>query len=208
MNYAIEPDNMKKLTRNQKIAIGVGVAAVGGLIIYIIANKPDDSDTTSLKNAPSNTDYLEKIKALQKLLGVGVDGIVGPKTKAALKAFGLPETITASNIDSVIAQATTKASTAAKDAARYNLGKSIFTAFSQKKGTTIRPKENIKLNQWATDALGQLVITKKDTGVLTAGGSFKLSKMLLMKNGFLLVKLADREQIWVGSISPYSISLF
>lgn len=208
MNCAIEPDNMKKLTRNQKIAIGVGVAAVGGLIIYIIANKPDNSDTTALKDAPDNTDFIEKVKALQKLIGVVSDGVIGPKTKAALTAFGLPTTITAANIDSVIAQATTKASTAAKDAARYNLGKSIFTAFAQKKGTTIIPRENIKLNQYATDALGQLVMTKKDSGVLQTGGSFKLSKMALQKNGFLLVKLADREQIWTGLISPYSISLF
>lgn len=207
------PDKIKnfKLSRNQKIAIGLGVAAVGGLLIYRMIQKGSGGDKEGSFGASpvdANKAYLDKVKALQVLIGVTADGIIGPKTKAALTKYGLPTTISASNIDSVLNQAQGKVTEAQKTQARYRLGRTIFDAFVSGKGSTIVPKEKITLNQWATDATGKLIVTKKDSGVLSAGSNYRINKMYIFSDGFLLVKFAFGEQIWNGRISPYSINLF
>lgn len=207
------PDKMKnfKLTRGQKIALGLGVAALGGLLIYRYIQKGSGGDKETSSGATpvdANQAYLDKVKALQVLVGVTADGIIGPKTKAALSKYGLPTTISASNIDSVLNSAQGKVSETQKNDARYRLGRVIFDAFGSGKGSTIVPKEKITLNQWATDATGKLVVTKKDSGVLSAGSNYRINKMYIFSDGFLLVKFAFGDQVWNGRISPYSINLF
>ena len=64
------------------------------------------TSTSQVKASPmfssGNTKYVTKVKVLQALLKVKVDGIIGPETKKAAAAIGITYTIHSSTIDKAI----------------------------------------------------------------------------------------------------------
>jgi len=229
MNCAIELDKMKKLTRNQKIAIGVGVAAVGGFIIYRIIKKNADGagegEAGGSSVSPEQA-YKEKVITLQKLVGVTADGVIGPVTKAALTKYGLPTTISASNIDSVINTATNKVASTNVDAARYAKGKAIFDLITKKAGTKLYFPKGGNYSWYKKDAFGDFAKTTvwnlpqyslygfieatKNGVTWSAGKEIVPCYIAITSTGFLYIKpksyLGDCYD-YFGAVSPYDVTV-
>jgi hypothetical protein len=92
-----------KLTKLQKTGLVIGGLGVAGFILYRVFKKDDDEGTPTTDTLGDNAAYLNKVKELQKLINVNVDGIIGKNTKAALAKYGVTSDVNTGNIDSILA---------------------------------------------------------------------------------------------------------
>lgn len=224
------PDKMKnfKLSRNQKIALGLGVAAVGGYIVYRIIKNNQDDKTGKPGSAAGNTpqqDFTEKVKVLQKLVGVTTDGIIGPVTKAALAKYGITSEVTASNIDGFINTLTTKVAATNVDGARYARAMQIYDAITKRSGSKFKFTKNVKYPWKEKDLFGKwnnitvsnlpynvfgLIPANKDSISWNAGEVVDICLITVDTRGFIYIKpksyLGDCYP-YFGGISPYDATV-
>lgn len=224
------PDKIKnfKLSRNQKIALGLGVAAVGGFIVYrIIKNNQDDKTGTpgSGATATPQQDLTDKIKVLQKLVGVTADGIIGPVTKAALAKYGVTAVITSANIDGIISSLTTKVAATNIDGARYARAMEIYNAITKRAGSKFKFTKNVKYPWKEKDLFGKwnnitvsnlpynvfgLIPANKDTISWNAGEVVDICLITVDSRGFIYIQpksYLGKCYPYFGGISPYDATV-
>jgi hypothetical protein len=224
------PDKIKnfKLSRNQKIAIGLGVAAVGGIIIYnIIKNNQDDKTGKpgSGSAATPQQDFTDKVKVLQKLVGATTDGIIGPKTKEALAKYGITVAVTSANIDGFINTLTAKVAATNVDAARYARAMQLYNAITKVKGKKFKFTKAVKYYWKEKDIFGKwnnitvpnlpynafgLIPANKETISWNTGDVVDICLITVDTRGFIYIKpksyLGDCYP-YFGGISPYDATV-
>ena len=224
------PDKIKsiRLSRNQKIAIGVGVAAVGGFIIYrIIKNNQDDKTGTpgGGASATPQKDFTDKVRVLQKLVGVNSDGIIGPVTKAALTKYGITSAVTSANIDGIISSLTTKVAATNIDGARYARAISIYNAITKRAGSKLKFTKSLRYPWKEKDIFGKwnnitisnlpdkvfgLIPVNKESITWNTGDIVDICLITVDSRGFIYIKpksyLGDCYP-YFGGISPYDVTV-
>lgn len=224
------PDKMKnfKLTRGQKIAIGLGVATVGGIIIYnIVKNNQDDKSGKPGSGAAATPqqDFTAKVKVLQKLVGVTTDGVIGPKTKAALAKYGITAAVTSANIDGFINTLTAKVAATNVDGARYARAMQIYNAITKRAGSKFKFTKNVKYPWKEKDLFGKwnnitisklpdkvfgLIPANKESISWNAGEVVDICLITVDTRGFIYIKpksyLGDCYP-YFGGISPYDATV-
>ena len=230
MNFAMLPDKMKnfKLTRGQKIAIGLGVATVGGIIIYnIIKNNQDDKTGKpgGEAGATPQQDFTDKVRVLQKLVGVTSDGVIGPKTKAALANYGITAAVTSANIDGFINTLTTKVASTNADAARYARAISIYNAITKKSGSKFKFTKTLKYPWKEKDIFGKwnnitvsnlpdkvfgLIPANKESITWSTGDIVNICLITVDSRGFIYIQpksYLGKCYPYFGGISPYDVTV-
>lgn len=105
------------LNQNQKLGLGLAIAAIGFLLWKKFGKKSEAVETPPVEAAKASvqtptdtgkTEYELKVMKLQGILKVAIDGIAGPQTNTALKA-AMPENyanwgaVSATNVDKYLA---------------------------------------------------------------------------------------------------------
>ena len=214
-----------QLTKLQKTGLLIGGLGIAGFILYRVFKKDDDEGTPTTDTLGDNAAYLNKVKELQKLINVNVDGDVGPKTKAALVKYGVTSDVNPGNIDSVLASVRSKASNAGTDAARYAKGLQILTYLKNKPGS-IKFTTDTTVNIYNKDVFGKYVKTG-DTINFKVGNTFKPLYMINsmpgntlntgFKPGFMMFEITrpldfsylftKAPKFYVGAISAFNITV-
>jgi hypothetical protein len=214
-----------QLTKLQKTALLIGGLGIAGFILYRVFKKDDDEGTPATDTLGDNAAYLNKVKELQKLIGVVSDGSIGPKTKAALAKYGITSDVNAGNIDSVLASVRSKVSNAGTDAARYAKGLQILTYLKNKPGS-IKFTTDTTVNIYNKDVFGKYVKTG-DTINFKVGNTFKPLYMINsmpgntlntgFKPGFMMFEITrplnfsylftKAPKFYVGAISAFNITV-
>ena len=160
-----------QLTKLQKTGLVIGGLGVAGFILYRVFKKDDDEGSPTTDTLGDNAAYLNKVKELQKLIGVVSDGSIGPKTKAALAKYGITGDVNAGNIDGILTSIRSKAANAGTDASRYAKGLQILTYLKNKPGS-IKFTTDTTVNIYNKDVFGKYVKTG-DTINFKVGNTFK-----------------------------------
>jgi hypothetical protein len=211
---------------NKKIAIISGfVVALGATIYFWRRNKrpivesdanvaPKVSSTPSAPVVvPKTTDsFAEKVKVMQQLLGNPpneITGFVGEKTKGRLSALGLTTTITASNIDSVIAQIQAKQTATQQTQTkqteiqqRLDRAKLIVNALTKNRELTWTDK-NALLTTYKKDLLGAFVRLANIS--LSTNQTIRVVSWRVRSDGYLEVFMGEEGYI---IISPFRVTVF
>jgi len=201
-----------KITEKQKKYIVGGALAVAGFFIArrIIRNASAISQESPMPSASTQEIYNSKVKALQSIIGVTADGIIGPKTKAALSALGLSTTINPSNIDSIIDAATSKAATQDVNTARRALGMKLLSAITTGTPKLMQLKKDTTVYVYNPDVFGNMVKDGSAKWTFNTAQRYAINKMAVRPDGFIYIKtpaIAGGNS-WVGIVSPYDITLF
>jgi len=214
-----------KLTKNQKTGLVIGGLGVAGFILYRVFKKDDDQGTPATDTLGDNAAYLNKVRELQKLINVNVDGTIGPKTKAALAKYGITSDVNSGNIDSVLTSIRSKAANAGSDAARYAKGLQILTYLKNKPGS-VKFTSDTTVNIYNKDVFGKYVKTG-DTINFKTGNTFKPLYMINsmpgntlgtgFKPGFMMFEITrpldfsylftKAPKFFVGPISAFNITV-
>ena len=214
-----------QLTKLQKTGLLIGGLGIAGFILYRVFKKDDDEGIPTTDTLGDNAAYLNKVKELQKLINVNVDGDVGPKTKAALAKYGITGDVNPGNIDSVLASVRSKASNAGTDAARYAKGLQILTYLKNKPGS-IKFTTDTTVNIYNKDVFGKYVKTG-DTINFKVGNTFKPLYMINsmpgntlntgFKPGFMMFEITrpldfsylftKAPKFYIGAISAFNITV-
>jgi hypothetical protein len=214
-----------KLTKLQKTGLVIGGLGVAGFILYRVFKKDDDEGTPTTDTLGDNAAYLNKVKELQKLIGVVSDGSIGPKTKAALAKYGVTGDVNTGNIDSILASVRSKAGSAGADAARYAKGLQILTYLKNKPGS-VKFTSDTTVNIYNKDVFGKYVKTG-DTINFKTGNTFKPLYMINsmpgntlgtgFKPGFMMFEInrpldfsylfTKAPKFYVGPISAFNITV-
>lgn len=214
-----------KLTKNQKTGLIITGVAVAGFVAYRIFKKDPDEGLPADNTVIDNDAYLNKVKELQKLVGVSADGVIGPKTKAALAKYGYNADVNASNIDKALAAIRSKVKSVSTDSARYAKGLEIVTYLKNKPGT-VKFISETTVNVYEKDVFGKFNKTAKTIN-FKIGNTFKPLYMINasasnsygtgFKAGFMMFKikrpldfdylLTSAPEFWIGPISSFSITV-
>jgi hypothetical protein len=200
-----------------KTGLIIGGVALAGFIAYRIFKKDPDEGTPATDPVADNEAYLNKVKELQKLIGTGVDGVIGKNTKAALAKYGYTGEVNASNIDSVLNTVRAKVKAVSTDSARYAKGLEILT-YLKNKGGSVKFTADTTVSIYEKDALGKFIKTGKTTTYKT-GDTFKPLYMINstptntygtgFRPGFMTFKIKPflSSEIWIAPISSFSITV-
>jgi hypothetical protein len=214
-----------KLTKNQKTGLVIGGLGVAGFILYRVFKKDDDEGSPATDTLGDNAAYINKVKELQKLINVNVDGIIGKNTKAALAKYGVTGDVNTGNIDSILASVRSKAANAGSDAARYAKGLQILTYLKNKPGS-VKFTSDTTVNIYNKDVFGKYVKTG-DTINFKTGNTFKPLYMINsmpgntlgtgFKPGFMMFEITrpldfnylftKAPKFYVGPISAFNITV-
>jgi len=214
-----------KLTKIQKTGLIIGGLGVAGFILYRVFKKDDDEGSPATDTLGDNAAYLNKVKELQKLIGVVSDGSIGPKTKAALAKYGVTSDVNTGNIDSILASVRSKAANAGSDAARYAKGLQILTYLKNKPGS-VKFTSDTTVNIYNKDVFGKYVKTG-DTINFKTGNTFKPLYMINsmpgntlgtgFKPGFMMFEITrpldfsylftKAPKFFIGPISAFNITV-
>jgi hypothetical protein len=213
------------MDKRLKTGLIIGGVAVAGYLAYTIFKKDPDEGTPTGDPVADNEAYLNKVKELQKLIGVGVDGIIGDKTKAALAKYGVTSAINTGNIDSILTTVRGKISAKGTEQARYAKGLQILTYLKSKPGV-VKFTADTTVNIYNKDVFGNYIKTG-DTINFKAGNSFKPLYMINAAPGnsygtgrapgFMTFKIkrpldfnylfTKAPEFWIGPISSFSITV-
>lgn len=213
------------MDKRLKTGLVIGGVAVAGYIAYKIFKKDPDEGLPATNPLADEASYLNKVKELQKLVGVSADGVIGKITKAALAKYGYTGEINAGNIDSAIASIRSKVSAASTDQARYAKGLQILTFLKNKPGS-IKFNSDVTVNTYEKDVFGNFAKTGQ-TITFKAGNTFKPLYMINssagntygtgFKPGFMTFKIkrpldfnylfTTAPEFWIGPISSFSITV-
>lgn len=213
------------MDKRLKTGLVIGGVAVAGYIAYKIFKKDPDEGLPTTNPLADEAAFLNKVKELQKLVGVSTDGVIGKITKAALAKYGYTGEINAGNIDSVIASIRSKVSAASTDQARYAKGLQILTFLKNKPGS-IKFNSDVTVNTYEKDVFGNFAKTGQ-TITFKAGNTFKPLYMINsspgntygtgFKPGFMTFKIkrpldfnylfTTAPEFWIGPISSFSITV-
>lgn len=151
----------------------VGGIALAATAAYLIFKKDPDAGPPTPIDVDPNLAYLNKVKELQKLIGVNPDGIIGDKTKAALLKYKVTTTepISSKNIDAVLVRARKNISGISTEQARYAKGLEIFTFLKNNAGR-VKFTVDANISVYEKDFLGRFIKTDK-VFRFDAGYSFK-----------------------------------
>lgn len=214
-----------KLTKIQKTGLIIGGLGVAGFILYRVFKKDDDEGTPTTDTLGDNAAYLNKVKELQKLINVNVDGIIGKNTKAALAKYGVTGDVNTGNIDSILASVRSKAGSAGADAARYAKGLQILTYLKNKPGS-VKFTSDTTVNIYNKDVFGKYIKTG-DTINFKTGNTFKPLYMINsmpgntlgtgFKPGFMMFEITrpldfsylftKAPKFFIGPISAFNITV-
>lgn len=214
-----------EMDKRLKTGLVIGGVAVAGYIAYKIFKKDPDEGLPATDPLADNAAFLNKVKELQKLIGVTPDGVIGPKTKAALAKYGYTGEVNAGNVDSAIASVRSKVSAASTDQARYAKGLQILTFLKNKPGS-IKFNSDVTVNTYEKDVFGNFAKTGQ-TITFKAGNTFKPLYMINsspgntygtgFKPGFMTFKIkrpldlnylfTTAPEFWIGPISSFSITV-
>jgi hypothetical protein len=224
---------MNKNTKLALYAVGAVLGVVGITRILrkresneevqnALDTEQDKGTVETVKNP--NTDFIEKKKLLQSILGFtgnDVDGIIGDKTKAKLAELGLSTSVTTANINSLIEQArktlqakqakleSDKAKQIAQSTnkARIAQAQKLLTALNKqgvsKNATWI--DNNARLPFYKKDVFGTFIAQPNDFLDVKKNENIRFFKGEVTSNGFLRLNTATN--MWL-SISPYSVTIF
>ena len=70
-----------EMDKRLKTGLIIGGVAVAGYVAYRLLKKDPDEGLPATDPLASDAAYLNKVKELQKLIGVTADGVIGPKLK-------------------------------------------------------------------------------------------------------------------------------
>lgn len=213
------------MDKRLKTGLIIGGVAVAGYVAYRIFKKDPDEGLPATDPLASDAAYLNKVKELQKLIGVVADGVIGPKTKAALAKYGITSDVNSGNIDAITGAVRTKVSSASTDQARYAKGLQILTYLKSKPGV-IKFTADTTVNIYNKDVFGNFVKTG-DTINFKTGNTFKPLYMINstagntygtgFKPGFMMFEISrpldfnylftKAPKFYVGPISSFSITV-
>jgi hypothetical protein len=209
-----------------KTGLIIGGVALAGFIAYRIFKKDDPDEGLPTDNPLANeAAYLNKVKELQKLIGVTADGVIGPITKAALAKYGYSGDVSAANIDSVLNTVRSKVQAVSTDSARYAKGLEILT-YLKNKGGSVKFTADTTVNIYEKDVFGKFVKTGETINFKT-GNIFKPLYMINaapgntygtgFRPGFMTFKIKrpfdfnylfyTAPEFWIGPISSFSITV-
>ena len=214
-----------QLTKIQKTGLIIGGLGIAGFILYRVFKKDPDEGLPATDPLGDNAAYLNKVRELQKLIGVVSDGSIGPKTKAALAKYGVTSDVNSGNIDSILASVRSKAANAGSDAARYAKGLQILTYLKNKPGS-VKFTSDTTVNIYNKDVFGKYVKTG-DTINFKTGNTFKPLYMINsmpsntlgtgFKPGFMMFEITrpldfsylftKAPKFFIGPISAFNITV-
>lgn len=213
------------MDKRLKTGLIIGGVAVAGYVAYRILKKDPDEGLPATDPLASDAAYLNKVKELQKLIGVVADGVIGSKTKAALAKYGITSDVNSGNIDAITSAVRSKVSSASTDQARYAKGLQILTYLKSKPGV-IKFTADTTVNIYNKDVFGNFVKTG-DTINFKTGNTFKPLYMINstagntygtgFKPGFMMFEISrpldfnylftKAPKFYVGPISSFSITV-
>lgn len=213
------------MDKRLKTGLIIGGVAVASYVAYRIFKKDPDEGLPATDPLASDAAYLNKLKELQKLIGVVADGVIGPKTKAALAKYGITSDVNSGNIDAITGAVRSKVSSAGTDQARYAKGLQILTYLKSKPGV-IKFTADTTVNIYNKDVFGNFVKTG-DTINFKTGNTFKPLYMINstagntygtgFKPGFMMFEISrpldfnylftKAPKFYVGPISSFSITV-
>lgn len=213
------------MDKRLKTGLIIGGVAVASYVAYRIFKKDPDEGLPATDPLASDAAYLNKVKELQKLIGVVSDGVIGPKTKAALAKYGITSDVNSGNIDAITGAVRSKVSSAGTDQARYAKGLQILTYLKSKPGV-IKFTADTTVNIYNKDVFGNFVKTG-DTINFKTGNTFKPLYMINstagntygtgFKPGFMMFEISrpldfnylftKAPKFYVGPISSFSITV-
>ena len=205
--------------KQKEIALASGLIAVGAAVYFWDKIKkqkdaqPNEDVVEDVEVIVSPTDtYLDKVKALQVLLGFtggDVDGIVGSQTKTRLSNLGVSTNVNPSSIDSIIAdvkkkksQAKSKTESESITKARVSKAKQIASALSKKNQLTWIDKDAV-YSTYKKDVFGKLI--KLSTKSFKTNQRISPKSWKVYSNGFVELDLVHAGYV---IISPYSVTIF
>jgi hypothetical protein len=214
-----------QLTKIQKTGLIIGGLGIAGFILYRVFKKDPDEGLPATDPLGDNAAYLNKVRELQKLINVNVDGIIGKNTKAALAKYGITSDVNSGNIDSILASVRSKAGSAGADAARYAKGLQILTYLKNKPGS-VKFTSDTTVNIYNKDVFGKYVKTG-DTINFKTGNTFKPLYMINsmpgntlatgFKPGFMMFEITrpldfsylftKAPKFFIGPISAFNITV-
>lgn len=213
------------MDKRLKTGLIIGGVAVAGFIAYQIFKKDPDEGKPATDPLAADDAYLNKVKELQKLIGVTADGVIGPKTKAALAKYGYTSEVNSTNIDKALNTVRAKVKALSTQNARYAKGLEILTHLKNKGGSVkFTADTTVSVNE--KDAFGKYTKTDK-TITFRAGDTFKPLYMINSTltdtfgtgyaPGFMMFKIkrpldfnylfTTAPEFWVGPISSFSITV-
>ena len=213
------------MDKRLKTGLIIGGVAVAGYIAYRIFKKDPDEGLPATDPLADNAAFLNKVKELQKLIGVTPDGVIGPKTKAALAKYGYTGDVNSGNVDKALATVREKVKAVSTQNARYAKGLEILT-YLKNKGGNVKFTTNTIVSVNEKDALGKYTKTGK-TITFKAGDTFKPLYMINstptnnfgtgFSPGFMMFKIkrpldfnylfTTAPEFWIGPISSFSITV-
>jgi hypothetical protein len=213
------------MDKRLKTGLIIGGVAVAGYIAYMIFKKDPDEGTPATDPLANDAAYLNKVKELQKLIGVNPDGIIGDKTKAALAKYGYTSDVNSGNVDSALATVRGKISAKSTDSARYAKGLQILTFLKNKPGM-VKFTADTTVNIYNKDAFGKFIKTG-DTIKFKTGNTFKPLYMINstptntlgtgFKPGFMMFEITrpldfnylftKAPKFYIGPVSSFSITV-
>jgi hypothetical protein len=214
-----------QLTKLQKTGLIIGGLGIAGFILYRVFKKDPDEGLPATDPLGDNAAYLNKVRELQKLINVNVDGVIGKNTKAALAKYGVTSDVNSGNIDSILASVRSKAANAGSDAARYAKGLQILTYLKNKPGS-VKFTSDTTVNIYNKDVFGKYVKTG-DTINFKTGNTFKPLYMINsmpgntlatgFKPGFMMFEITrpldfsylftKAPKLFIGPISAFNITV-
>jgi hypothetical protein len=213
------------MDKRLKTGLIIGGVAVAGYIAYRIFKKDPDEGLPATDPLASDAAYLNKVKELQKLIGVTADGVIGQKSKAALAKYGVTSDVNSGNIDSILGTVRSRITSAGTDSARYAKGLQILTYLKNKPGM-IKFTADTTVNIYNKDAFGKFIKTG-DTINFKTGNTFKPLYMINstptdslgtgFKPGFMMFEISrpldfnylftKAPKFYIGAISAYNITV-
>ena len=213
------------MDKRLKTGLIIGGIAVAGFIAYTLLKKDPDEGLPATDPLADEAAYLNKVKELQKLVGVSADGVIGKITKAALAKYGYTSDVNSGNIDQALAIVRAKVKSVSTDSARYAKGLEILTYLKNKPGS-IKFNSDVTVNTYEKDVFGNFAKTGQ-TITFKAGNTFKPLYMINstasntfgtgFKPGFMMFKIkrpldfnylfSKAPEFFVGPISSFSITV-
>jgi hypothetical protein len=213
------------MDKRLKTGLIIGGVAVAGYIAYRIFKKDPDEGLPATDPLANDAAYLNKVRELQKLIGVTADGVIGPKTKAALLSYGYTSDVNSGNVDSALATVRAKISAKGTDSARYAKGLQILTYLKNKPGM-VKFTADTTVNIYNKDAFGKFIKTG-DTIKFKTGNTFKPLYMINstptntlgtgFKPGFMMFEITrpldfnylftKAPKFYIGPVSSFSITV-
>ena len=216
---------MMKLTKLQKTGLIIGGLGIAGFILYKVFKKDPNEGPPAVVPISDNSAYLNKVRELQKLINVNVDGDIGPNTRTALAKYGITYAVNSSNIEAVLKTVRSKFAAQSSDQARYAKGLEILTYLRTKPGS-IKFTKDTTVTIYDKDVFGKYIKTG-DTINFKTGDTFKPLYMInsmpgnTLSTGFLpgfmmfeITKPSDfsylftkATKFYIGPISAFTITV-